>query len=259
MRYTHLVPVEGEEVIALDWYVPEEPKGARTAVFIHGFGSERRGDKAVHFAERFEAMGWHYLALDLRGHGDSSGGMETLTLSRSLADLTAALDWLPPGQAPPVLIGSSMGGAVAAWHRALRPARSGAIALIAPAFSFPHDFTTALSTAEVADWRKTGRHRFVNQWLDVVIGYDLVTDAASYDPARLVREFAAPTLILQGMEDEAVDWRASLKFVEDSPCATLELVLFKDGDHRLTDRKELLFDTIAAWLERLPELETGRG
>ena len=62
-------------------------------MFVHGLGSHRRGEKAVHFAERFNAQGWSFAAVDLRGHGDSDGTMHDLTMSGMLADLYSGLGW----------------------------------------------------------------------------------------------------------------------------------------------------------------------
>ncbi len=250
MPKTHFIPVAEEEQIAVDWTVPGEPQGQRAAVFVHGFASNRQGEKAAFFAERFHAAGWHFLSLDMRGHGDSSGGMETLSLSRCIEDLAAALDWMPGEMEPPLLIASSMGGAVAAWYNLLHPGRVGAMACIAPSFSFPSGLREELTPEELTAWRERGLRRVQNEWLDLEVGYCLLEDAENYDPARLVKEYAAPTLIFHGVQDDAVDWRESRRFMEDCPCPSIDLLLIKEGDHRLTDYKEYMFETIMAWLRR---------
>ena len=251
MRETHFIPAPGEEKIALDWTVPEVPAGNRLAVFVHGFVSNRQGEKALFFSEHFRAKGWHFLSFDMRGHGDSGGDLEGLTLSRCLADLGAALDWVPDTMDPPLLIGSSMGGAVSAWYHLLNPGRAGALAFIAPSFSFPGHINTELSPEELNAWKESGVRRFVNEWLDVRVGFGLMEDARRYDPARLAAGYAAPTLIFHGMQDDAVPWQASMRFLQDCPCPTLDLALIKDGDHRLTDYKAYMFECMWAWLERL--------
>lgn len=253
MRSTHFIHVEGNQQIALDWTVPERPEGGRVAVFVHGFASNRQGEKATFFADRFQAAGWHFLSLDMRGHGDSSGGMESLTLSGCIADLAAALNWLPDDLAPPLLIPSSMGGAVAAWYHLLNPGRVSGLACIAPSFSFPNQLKSELSKKEMDSWRSTGLRRIQNEWLDVQVGYRLMEDAENYDPQRLVAEFAVPALIIHGMRDDAVPWQLSRQFLENCPCESLDLLLIKEGDHRLTEYKTYMFDTMLAWVNRLPQ------
>jgi alpha-beta hydrolase superfamily lysophospholipase len=246
---THRIPVTGSESIVLDWIPPSA--GEDTAVFLHGLGSHRRGEKALHFAERFAARGWGFMALDLRGHGESDGTMMGLSLSRSLADLAAALAWLPTPAKPRLLIGSSMGGAIIAWHRLLHPDPHGAVVLIAPSLAFPHRWLTELPPAELEAWRRQGVRTFRSEWIELQIGWGIMEDAKAYDFQRLVRDYAAPTLILHGMDDTAVDWHGSVSFAETCPYADITLVLIKAGDHRLTMQKTFLFDAMWAWqLER---------
>jgi uncharacterized protein len=248
---THRIPVAGGEAIVLDWQAPGR-EGARSAVFVHGLGSHRRGEKALHFAGRFAAQGWGFLSVDLRGHGDSDGAIAELTMTRMLADLRVALDWLAArsGGMRPVLIGSSMGGAVVAWHHVAHPRETGPLVLIAPSLQFPGRLAWQIGPAALEDWKRTGLRRFESQWIDMQIGFGMMEDALNYDPQKLLVGYQAPTLILHGMKDDAVDWRTSLGFLEDCRFPGLELLLLKDGDHRLTEHKAFLFDTMWAWLAR---------
>lgn len=257
-KETHRIPVAAGESIALDWYPPAAPVApdGRCAVFVHGLGSRRDGEKALHFAERFAAQGWGFLAPDLRGHGDSDGTLRDLTLTRMLADLQAALAWLRErhpagaGAMPPLLIGSSMGGAVVAWHHLAHPRETGPLVLIAPSLQFPGRLAWQIGPAALEDWKRTGLRRFASEWIDLELGFGLMDDALDYDPQKLLVGYQAPTLILHGMKDTAVDWRVSLGFVEDCRYPHLELLLLKSGDHRLTDHKAFLFDAMWAWLQR---------
>jgi pimeloyl-ACP methyl ester carboxylesterase len=242
------IAVADGESIALDWIAPEP--GRPLALFIHGFGSHRGGEKSLYFAERFSALGWGYLAFDFRGHGESGGSLRELTLTRLLADLAAVVSWIPDSGAPRLFIGSSMGASVAAWHLLSRPRDAAALAMIGPSLAFPQGWIATLAPAERDDWRRTGARRFHNQWLDVEVGYSLVEDAARYDPARLTRSHRTPSLVLHGMRDETVPWRQSLSWIEECAYPELRLVLIKDGDHRLTAHKAFLFDTILGWWKR---------
>jgi alpha-beta hydrolase superfamily lysophospholipase len=263
----HELRLPSGETLVFDWAPPAA--GSDVAVFVHGLGSHRRGDKALHFAERFAAIGWGFLALDLRGHGESGGSIEQLSLSRCLEDLHAVLSWLaeswpaepshggqphggqPHGGPPPprLLIGSSMGGAVAAWYQLRHPHPARHVALIAPSLRFPARYTE-LPAPDLAEWRRTGTRRFASEWIDLRIGYGLVADAAQYPYEALLAGYAAPTLILHGLLDVAVPWRESVVFLEEAACPDVDVVLVKQGDHRLTAHKGFLFDTIAAWLRQ---------
>lgn len=250
---THtLVVFEGENIV-LDFMEPAHPAKPTgdVAVFLHGFGSDRGGEKAAYFAERFTAKGWHFMSLDMRSHGDSSGTMAQLTLSRCMADVEKALAWLPENLKTPVLIGSSMGGQVAAWYQQQHPASTRGLILLAPAFTFPMGFLTGLSVLEVENWQGAGVRNFENEWLKTEIGWDLIEDGRSFDREELIAKHRAPTLILQGMKDDAVPWEGSLDFAQRSAGKQVELVLIKDGDHRLTDHKAFCFGVMEAWVDSM--------
>jgi alpha-beta hydrolase superfamily lysophospholipase len=242
----HEVRLPSGERIALDWAPPAGATG-NVAVFVHGLGSHRRGEKALHFAERFRQLDWGFLSVDLRGHGESDGSMEDLSLTRCLEDLGAAIGWLPAGIVPRLLIGSSMGGAVVAWYGVLHPEPQRHVALIAPSLRFFGRFAD-MEAAELEAWQRSGFRNFASEWIDLKIGYGLVADGANYRFERLLRDHRAATLILHGMRDTAVPWRESVAFVEQARAEQVDLLLVKDGDHRLTAQKDYLFEAIVAWL-----------
>jgi pimeloyl-ACP methyl ester carboxylesterase len=81
------------------------------------------------FREPFEASGFEVIAPDLRGHGpaDPPGAVTGVSMSDYAADIAALCLEL---QAPPVLLGHSMGGLVAQMAARRTPVR--ALALLAP-------------------------------------------------------------------------------------------------------------------------------
>ena len=243
----HKLEVADGQCVALDWHAVSDPTGA--ALFVHGLGSHRRGEKAQYLARRFNDRGWAFAAVDLRGHGQSDGRMRDLTLSGMLADVSVARAWVAErtGHSDIVPIGASLGAAVIAWHTALHAPGTERLVMIAPSLSFPASLASGLAADELDRWRRTGVHRFSNQWIDVEIGYGLMQDGEKYDPATLERRHAATTLILHGLRDQTVAWDASTAFAQR--CAgPVDVFLVGAGDHRLTDHKELLFDVIWSWL-----------
>jgi pimeloyl-ACP methyl ester carboxylesterase len=241
--------VVDSQSIAIDWYYCSG--AARTAVYVHGIGSHRRGEKAEYFASRFNAHGWNFASVDLRGHGESDGRIFDLTMSGMLTDLGAALEWIGSQQVAgrPVLIGASMGGAVIAWYALQHPATAGPLIMLAPALQFPFHLPSLLTAAEMQEWRRTGARRWRSEWIDLDIGYELMRDAVKYDPVRLRAELRAALFILHGMQDTALDWRASVAFAENCS-ADVDLMLIQQGDHRLTEQKTYLFDVLWAWLAK---------
>ncbi len=82
------------------------PAGAPAVLFAHGFGQSRHA--WVRAAESLAEHGWRTITFDARGHGDSSRVKDgRYELEQFVDDLLVVARSL---EAPPVLVGASMGG-----------------------------------------------------------------------------------------------------------------------------------------------------
>lgn len=112
----------------------------RTVLYVHGFVDYFF---QAHMAERFEAEGWSFYAIDLRKHGRSLlPGQHPCfckRLSEYFADVTRAIDIVSATVDGPLLLaGHSTGGLVAALyaHEGERKERLSAVWLNSPFFDF---------------------------------------------------------------------------------------------------------------------------
>ncbi|WP_373046539.1 alpha/beta hydrolase [Vulgatibacter sp.] len=207
-------------------------------VYLHGFASGPGSNKARFFAEKFAAAG---VPLELPDLNEGEGAFRGLTLSRSLAQVRAILD--AKGAERAVLIGSSLGGYVAALAAAKDP-RVEALVLLCPAFDLPARWTSKLGDEGMALWRKArelpvDHHAFGRK---EPIGFGLYIDALGHSPYPPVD---APTLILHGVNDEDVPVGTSRKFAEGMP--NVRLVEY-DSDHGLLDVTEPIWEETRAFL-----------
>lgn len=219
-------------------------------VWLGGFVSDMTGTKAEHLSHRAGERGRQFLRFDYSGHGASDGRFEDLVLSDWLADALAALDRLTQG--PQILVGSSMGGWIAALLALKRPERVAGALFIAPA----PDFTEALLWEQM-----TGPER------DAILKHGRLVEHSPYSPEPTIITRAliedgrrhlilgapiairCPVRIVQGMADPDVPWRHALAFADRLVTDDLELTLIKSGDHRLSKPHELA--RIVAALETL--------
>jgi pimeloyl-ACP methyl ester carboxylesterase len=216
-------------------------KGAGPAiVWLGGFKSDMTGTKAEAIAAWAEAEGRAFLRFDYSGHGASDGRFEDGTISAWLADALAAIDWLAGGAI--VLVGSSMGGWIAALAALARPRRIAGVVFIAPA----PDFTEALmwnemSGAERDQILRHGRLEEHSQYSDepTIITRALIEDGRRHLILGGEIDIACPVRILQGMADPDVPWRHALRFAECLATDDLEVILLKSGDHRLSKPAEI--------------------
>src|SRR5205085_3953353 len=103
-------------------------------VWLGGFRSDMAGTKAQALADWAQAHGRAYVRFDYFGHGESSGAFPKGTITRWREDALAVLAELVDG--PAVLVGSSMGGWIAALVAMAQPERVHALVLVAPAPDF---------------------------------------------------------------------------------------------------------------------------
>jgi len=145
--------------------------------------------------------------------------------------LNAAAREIAAAQEPVALIGSSLGGFVAAHAAALdRTGKIDRLILMAPAFDFGGNRLRQLGDAGIDEWRRRGTlsvfHYAHGEPRNV--GFALYEDAAQYDAFAL--RLVQPILIFQGRGDTAVDPDAVAEWSRSRPNVTLRML---DDDHQL--------------------------
>ena len=246
------LPLGGGASIAVRLDRPAAPAAAGWCfLYLHGFGSGQSGEKATCFRARALAAGLPFCSLDFRGHGESDGELGATTLARNLEDIARVRRHLESqGWSRIVLIGSSMGGASALLHAAQDPAGVVACLLIAPAVGLTRELENLAQSDRLAAWRRDGAMRFHTEAVEADLAWAFAEDLAARDFRAVARTLAVPTLVLQGRNDRSVDYRDVLDFVAATPPGTTDLVLYGDGDHRLTDRLDELWAQMLDFLRR---------
>ncbi|MCB2113601.1 MAG: alpha/beta hydrolase [Parvularculaceae bacterium] len=209
-------------------------------VWLGGFKSDMTGTKAQALARWAGETGRAFLRFDYSGHGASDGAFEDGTISAWLGDTLAAIDAL--GDGPLVLVGSSMGGWIAALAARRIPDRLAGVIFIAPAPDFTEELMWNVMTGpERETLMKEGRLVEHSQYSDepTIITRALVEDGRNHlilgDGIRI----RCPVRILQGMADPDVPWRHALRFAEKIEGGDVETTLIKSGDHRLSKPHEI--------------------
>jgi acylglycerol lipase len=251
-------------------------------VLLHGFG-EHSG-RHEELACALCAAGWAVWALDWRGHGYSEGPRADIEkLEWVLADagqLVAQAAAATTGQ-PLVLLGHSMGGAMAAAFAVLHPEQLAGLVLSGPALHLAaRPRALALLVRALASVRpRTG----VAQVKPSALSHDTqVVDRFASDPlvwhgrvpartafemyraARLVVERAedlrVPVLVVHGSEDQIVAVQASQHFFAALGSTDKELRVLEGFRHEPFQEvgREEVIGGLLAWLDqRWPADGTG--
>ena len=223
-----------------------------TIVFLSGYMSDMSGTKAEALDAWAAAQGCAFLRRDYSGCGASEGRFEDGTIGRWRDDARAVIDAAAPG--PLVLVGSSMGGWIALLLAAAMPERIAALVGIAAAPDFVDwGLWAGLSDEERATLIRDGRLERPSAYGDGPYVYTraLVEDGRANAVLGRPIAYRGPVRLLQGQTDPDVPWRLALDIAERLDSSDVQVVLLKDGDHRLSRPQDLAL--LTAMIEALPE------
>jgi hypothetical protein len=202
-------------------------------LYLHGFASGPGSSKARYFRSLLESAGANVEIPDL-----AAGDFEHLTI-------TGQLDLIARAAAghPVSLIGSSMGGYLAALYAARHPELE-KLVLLAPGFGFGRRWPEYIGNEQAENWRRKGTmevfHYAENR--KVALGYQLLEDARRYEDEP---DFAQPALIFHGAHDDVVPASYSQQFAASHPNVKLEIL---DSCHELLNVLDYMGPRVAAFL-----------
>jgi non-heme chloroperoxidase len=267
---------DGDVTIAGDsWGDPDGP----LVVFLHGGGQTRHAWKTT--GESLGLEGYHTVAFDARGHGDSDWAADGLyTQDARVGDLVNVLDAL--GQQDPILVGASMGGATCLIAVGEKHVSASALVLVdvtprvepvgvekIRAFmdQKPDGFDSLEEVAEaIATYQP---HRQRPKMLDGLAKNVRLSDDGKYhwhwDPRtrsqninlqdrqdrleECARSLRLPTLLIRGGRSDVISEEGAQSFL--SLCPQSEYVNVTDAAHMVAGDRNDIFDTaIVSFLVR---------
>jgi uncharacterized protein len=218
------------------WMLSHRPR----VLYLHGFASSPASRKARFFAEKLAALGFAVEIPDL-----AEGNFERLTLTKQLA-LIERLG----RREPVILIGSSLGGYLAALYAARHPEVDRLI-LLAPALRFHALWTKEFGPARLPLWREKGSISVFHYGTGrpQLIGYQLMEDAGGFEPEP---EFSQPCLLFHGTQDPLVPIAQSVEFAASRP--NVRLIRLASG-HELTDVLDKIWEESERFLSPNPAVK----
>lgn len=219
-------------------------------VMCHGFSSGKNSRTNKRFTEELLRHGFATLRFDFRGHYDSEGLLEDVTLSTGIEDLTAALQYLN-GQ-PWVnqnrigILATSYGANVSILYVA-EYNRINAIALKSPVSDYCRVREIQLGPEGLQEWQEKG-YTYVDGDKTKYAFYGDAERQNTYEKAARIR---IPCLIVHGTEDKNVPVSQSQELVKALSGETrLEVIV--GADHQYKDQKhfDAMVQLIVDWFSQ---------
>ncbi|WP_433578562.1 alpha/beta hydrolase [Nocardia brasiliensis] len=223
--------------LAATLVTPGQP-ATQAVVLVHGGGVTREeGGFFTRLAAGLADAGVASLRFDLRGHGDSEGRQEELTLSTILNDIRVALAYLreSTGAAEVSLLGASFGGGICGYYAAKRPHELSRLVLLNPQFDYKkrtidtRDYWTddVISDERAKELNETGAVQFTPT---LKHGRPLLNEVFWLKPNEVLGEIKTPTLIVHGNADTLVPIEGTRQAIAEFT-APVELVEVEGSQH----------------------------
>lgn len=207
------------------WY-PRDMPSTPTAplyLYLHGFASSAASKKGVRLRDVFASRGavLHLPDLNRPSFSELDHDAMLAEVDRFAADA--------PADAPVRLIGSSLGGWLAARWAELNPSRVDRLVLLCPGFDMVSRWPAYLGAERIERWRTRGYLPFPDaRGEPTPVHWGFVESALRHPPTPAT---PCPTLILHGTRDVVVPVDGSRAYAQAHAHVTLREL---DDDHALT-------------------------
>lgn len=215
---------------------PDASSAGSVSVLVHGGGVTR--DEAGFFTRLAAALadaGITVLRFDLRGHGESDGRQEDLTLASIANDIGAAVAYVRAG-AEPVrsvhLYATSFSGGISAFWASRNPGVLSSLTLANPLLDYRKRFVDDKpywhdGRIDDAEGRQLAEQGFVLHSPDFMLGRPLLNEVFYVETRKALAGLTVPTLFVHGTRDTFIPIESSRAAV---PTLTAETRLLEiDG------------------------------
>jgi pimeloyl-ACP methyl ester carboxylesterase len=189
-----------------------------TSVLVHGGGVTRNeGGFFERMARGLAEVGIASLRFDLRGHGESEGRQEDLTIAGISNDIRAAAEYVRSVTASGAavnVIGTSFGGGIAAFFSARHPDLVRRLVLLNPLLNYKKRFVDDKpywhgEHIEEEAAQELTQNGFLAHSPTFKLGRPLLNEVFYLEPHRVLTAVQAPTLFVHGTGDTFVPVESS--------------------------------------------------
>jgi alpha-beta hydrolase superfamily lysophospholipase len=217
---------------------PASPGGA-AAVLVHGGGVTREeGGFFARLAAGIVEAGIAVLRFDLRGHGDSEGRQEDLTICSVANDIEAAIGHVQDqtGSGATHLYGTSFSGGICVFFAAEHAGQLSSLTLANPLLDYKRRFIDEKTywhdgRIDAESGRLLAERGYVEHSPTFRLGRPLLNEVFRIDSRAALSNLAVPVLFLHGTRDTFVPVESSRAAVTAMTRAEARLVEIDGAQH----------------------------
>jgi len=231
-------------------HLPEGKGKFPLVIICHGFGSTKSRRRLVGLARGLAKKGAAAFRFDFEGCGDSEGDLKNATVKNEVLDLKSAikkaLRQRNIDKKKIVLMGESLGAAIAALYLAQNRFLAKTLVFWAPAFNQKKLIPIWYTKGEIRKWKKQGF--FVRKENKIGIGY--LKENEKKDCSKPLSKINAPILIIHGRKDDTVPLKFSKELAKKYK--NIKLKIYPKAEHKFEDyyiQRELIKDTVN-WVKK---------
>ena len=206
-------------------------------IFIHGLNSDMNGEKALTVEKYARKHKLNFVRFDCRGHGNSDGKFEDFTISDWKKDLVNVINKLTMG--PQILIGSSMGGWLMMLAARARPSRIKGMVGLAAAPDCGDNLYKNLSVKNKREIKNKGIIKYSSFQFSYFIRKIFFIDARKNKILNKLYRYNKPLILIHGLNDNVVSSKVPKKILKKVTSKKIQIILLKNSDHRLSNKKDL--------------------
>ncbi len=195
--------------------------------------------------------GFESLRFDFRGHGESEGRPEQMTLTGEVRDLGAAVRFLRRRCAPHLaIVGTSLGAGIAVMYAARERRSPFALVLLSSVL----DYRRTLLEPET-DWAKEWfspsavSKAYATGTLDLMgfpLGLELLREFKALEPAKVLRGLTIPVLMVHSERDPYAPFHVARDAARSIP--GVKFVRVRGASHYFEGSEASVFREISKWL-----------
>lgn len=246
--------LDGIKLCALiNKYKGEKPQG--NIVMAHGLNNDKDEDESfVKLSRILNKRGYNTLRFDFRGHGDSEGDSENVTIAGELIDLKRSIQLFDDILGKPskyIIVASSFGASASILYISENEERIEKLILWNPVLDYGKTFLKAETP-----WGKTffnpkgyeelrAKGYITIPQTEFRIGKKLIEEFKTIKSYQILSRFNIPVLTIHGTKDTAVPYHVSEKYGAPNERS---LFISHECDHTFIGIVDLVIAETVEWI-----------